>query len=197
MKNTSNPDRFVKNEMRRFSKMMRVQSRSVDRWLRLCYARLVPVMKTTPVANVRILLVDDNRDGLVVRRSLLEELGYCVEISGNGEDALRLFEAARFDVVVTDYKMPRMNGAELIEQIRKVDPNARVILLSGFVDPLGLTEQNTGADTVVEKSAREPVHLVRAVRRLLNRTALRKPAAIEMSGSAVREPGTLTRNLAH
>jgi hypothetical protein len=50
---------------------------------------------------------------------------------------------------------------------------------------------------VVEKSAREPVHLVRAVRRLLNRTALRKPAAIEMSGSAVREPGTLTRNLAH
>ena len=132
-------------------------------------------MKTPPVSNPSILLVDDNNDGLVVRRSLLEELGYRVEISRGGEEALKLFAASRFDLIVTDYKMPRMNGTEFIERIRKIDPGARVILLSGFVDPLGLTEQNTGADTVVVKSAREPVHLVRAVKRLLNRPPLRKP----------------------
>lgn len=147
-------------------------------------------MKPTPVANARILLVDDNRDGLVVRRSLLEELGYRVEISGNAEDALRLFTATPFDVVVTDYKMPRMNGAELIEKIRKVDPHARVILLSGFVDPLGLTEQNTGADTVVEKSSREPAHLIRAVKRLLNRNSLRKPPGMQKDGSSRSRPST-------
>src|SRR5689334_7686539 len=152
-------------------------------------------MKATPVLNARILLVDDNHDGLVVRRSLLEELGYSVEISGNAEEALKLFTASRFDVVVTDYKMPRMNGTEFIEKIRIVDPSARVILLSGFVDPLGLTEENTGADTVVEKSSREPAHLVRAVKRLLNRPPLRKPPGTQRGGGRI-DTGT-GGNLAH
>jgi CheY-like chemotaxis protein len=121
-----------------------------------------------------ILLVDDNRDGLLVRRCLLEEIGCCVQTAANGEEGLRLFQAAKFDVVVTDYRMPRMNGAELIQRIRLLDPNARIILLSGFVEPLGLTEENTGADAVIAKSANEPARLVRAVRRLANR-AVRKP----------------------
>ena len=153
-------------------------------------------MKVTPVSNARILLVDDNHDGLVVRRSLLEELGYRVEISGNAEEALKLFTAAQFDVVVTDYKMPRMNGTEFIKKIRIVDPSARVILLSGFVDPLGLTEENTGADTVVEKSSREPVHLLRAVKRLLNRVPSRKPPGSQNGGGA-RSRANGRRNLGH
>lgn len=134
-------------------------------------------MKTSPALHPNILLVDDNRDGLLVRRSLLEELGYQVEIAATGEEGLKLFEATRFDVVVTDYRMPRMNGAELIQKIRKLDPQARVILLSGFVEPYGLTEQSTGADAIIAKNSNEPAHLVRWVKRLLNRTAVRKPPA--------------------
>ena len=121
-----------------------------------------------------ILLVDDNRDGLLVRRCLLEEIGCCVQIALNGEEGLKLFQAGKFDVVVTDYRMPRMNGGELIQRIRALEPNARIILLSGFVEPLGLTEQNTGADAVLLKSANEPAQLMRTVKRLVNRT-LRKP----------------------
>ena len=45
----------------------------------------------------------------------------------------------------------------------------RIILLSGFVEPLGLTEENTGADAVIAKSVNEPAHLVRSVKRLMNR----------------------------
>ena len=147
-----------------------------------------PYMKAEPLANAKILLIDDNRDGLVVRRSVLEELGYRVEITGNWEDALKMLTAARFDLVVTDYKMPRMNGTELIARIRKVDPAARVILLSAFVEPLGLNEQNTGADSVIAKSAREPAHLMRAVKRLLNRAPLRKPPAMQKgSGASARQ----------
>ena len=153
-------------------------------------------MKAKPESNASILLVDDNKDGLVVRRSLLEELGYQVQIAPNAEEALKAYTACRFDVIVTDYKMPRMNGTELIERIRKVDPNARVILLSGFVDPLGLTEQNTGADTVLMKSSREPLHLVRAVKRLLNRPAPRKPPGSQGSGGSRLRTGT-RGNLAH
>src|ERR1035438_7578895 len=116
-------------------------------------------MKSSPVLNPKILLVDDNRDGLLVRRALLEEAGCTVEMAINGEEGLKLFDAADFDVVVTDYSMPRMNGRELIQRIRQRNPNARIILLSGFVEPLGLTEENTGADAVIAKSCSEPGHL--------------------------------------
>jgi len=128
-----------------------------------------------------ILLVDDNRDGLLVRCSLLEEVGCSVQSAPNGEEGLKLFNTARFDVVVTDYRMPRMNGVELIQKIRKVNPNVRVILLSGFVEPLGLTEENTGADVVIIKSSNEAAHLVRWVKRLANRGASRKPPATQQS----------------
>ena len=142
-------------------------------------------MKTPTSSTPYILLIDDNRDGLLVRRSLLEEVGCRVKIAINGEEGLKLFEAEKFDVVVTDYRMPRMDGAEVILRIRKLDPEARVILLSGFVDPLGLTEQNTGADAVISKSSNEPAHLVRSVKRLVNRP-VRKPIASEKAPSPRR-----------
>jgi CheY-like chemotaxis protein len=135
-------------------------------------------MKTPAPPQPNILLVDDNPDGLLVRRTLLEELGYGVFVAQNGEEGLKLFESADFDLVVTDYRMPRMDGAELIRRIRKLNPNARIILLSGFVEPLGLTEENTGADAVIAKSSNEPAHLTRWVKRLLNRAARKPPASL-------------------
>jgi two-component system, NtrC family, nitrogen regulation response regulator NtrX len=135
-------------------------------------------MKTAPVPTpTKILLVDDNRDGLLVRRLLLEELGYCVDVAGGGEEGLKLFEGGAFDVVVSDYRMPRMNGVEFMQRIRQMNPNARVILLSGFVEPMGLTEENTGADAVIAKSSNEAAHLVRSIKRLVSRQTLRKPPA--------------------
>jgi CheY-like chemotaxis protein len=134
-------------------------------------------MKPSPPPHPYILLVDDNPDGLLVRRTVLEELGYAVAVAINGDEGLKLFQSANFDVVVTDYRMPRMNGAELIQRIRIINPNARIILLSGFVDPLGLTEENTGADVVIPKSSNEPAHLTRWVKRLLNRAARKPPTA--------------------
>jgi len=147
-------------------------------------------MKTALAPTPNILLVDDNHDGLLVRRSLLEELGYRVQIATNGEDALTLFETHPFEVVVSDYRMPRMNGVELIHRLRVLNPNVRVVLLSGFVEALGLNEDNTGADIVLVKSAREPVQLVRSVKRLVNSRPPRKPVVSQRSrrraGAAVR-----------
>jgi CheY-like chemotaxis protein len=134
-------------------------------------------MKTSSNLVPKILLVDDCRDGLLVRKALLEELGYSVQIASNGEEGLILFESSNFDVVVTDYRMPRMNGVELIQRIRKINPNARIVLLSKLAEPLGLTEKNTGADAVIAKSASEPAHLQRWVKRLSNRALQRKPPA--------------------
>ncbi len=129
-----------------------------------------------PAKTPEILLVDDNRQGLIARKSLLQELGYRVSTATNGEEALELFSKQNFDVVVTDYKMPRMDGIELIKQIRSLQGSTRIILLSGFVEPLGLTEQSTGADVVIVKSAGEVGQLTRSVKRMLSQPA-RKPAA--------------------
>jgi CheY-like chemotaxis protein len=139
-------------------------------------------MKISPSPHPKILLVDDNQDGLLVRKALLEELGYCVQIASTGEEGLKLFAGTNFDVVVTDYRMPGMNGAEFIGRIRTLNANARVILLSGFVDPLGLTEGTTAADVVLSKSSNEAAHLVRWVKRLVNRVTPRKPPAAQKSG---------------
>jgi CheY-like chemotaxis protein len=123
----------------------------------------------SPNPRGRILLVDDNSLGLAARRSVLEELGHKVHTFGTPAEALDLCGKQRFDVVVTDYKMPKMDGVEFIGRLRKLHPTTAVILISGFTDTLGLTEANTGADVVLQKSNHEVTHLVRSVNRLLRK----------------------------
>lgn len=129
--------------------------------------------------EARILLVDDNANGLSARKSVLEELGHRIATASSGADALDEFSRHKFDLVVTDYKMPRMDGLELISRLRKQAPDLPIILISGFADTLGLSEDNTGADVVIQKSNNEVSHLVRSVNRLLRRKPSRKPAGLE------------------
>jgi CheY-like chemotaxis protein len=124
-----------------------------------------------------VLLVDDSRDGLLVRRALLEEQGFDVHVAVNGQEGLKLFEGRHFDVVVTDHRMPVMGGLELICQLRAVKPHTPVVLLSGIAEPLGLSQENTGADAVIAKNSNEAAILVRWVKRLISRPPARKPAA--------------------
>src|SRR5512140_2924781 len=133
---------------------------------------------SVPARNgfAHILLVDDNKSGLGARKAILEELGHRVTTAAGGEDALEHFSKAKFDLVITDHRMARMNGVELIRRIRGIHPDIPVIMLSGYVEALGLTESNTGADTVLAKNATEVTHLIRGVSRLLRQRAAKKPA---------------------
>lgn len=133
-------------------------------------------------------MVDDNSLGLAARRSVLEEFGHKVQTSGTPVDALELCGKQRFDVVVTDYKMPKMDGVEFIGRLRKLDAAISVILISGFTDTLGLTEANTGADVVIQKSNHEVTHLVRSVNRLLRKQQQpsKKPPSSQSSPSEKR-----------
>jgi CheY-like chemotaxis protein len=113
----------------------------------------------------RVLLVDDNLHGLTARKLILAEQGFQVEIARSGEEAWEMFRRKPFDVVVTDYRMAGMNGVELIGLIRQSDSPARTILLSAFVECLGMTERSTGADQIISKSGREVQDLLRAIRK--------------------------------
>jgi CheY-like chemotaxis protein len=141
------------------------------------------LQKATAPQPSRILLVDDNTQGLNARKAVLDELGYKTATATCGADALEHFSRHKIDLVVTDYKMPRMNGVELIVRLREVAPHTPVVLISGFVDALGLSEETTGADAVIQKSANEVSHLVRAVARLLRR---KKPPTSEKPASRPR-----------
>jgi len=116
-------------------------------------------------------------NGSTARKTVLEELGHKINVASSGADALEQFSQHKYDLVVTDYRMPRMDGLELIVRLRKLAPDIPIVLISGFVDALGLNEATSGADSVIQKSANEVNHLVRAVNRLLRRKPSKKPAS--------------------
>lgn len=139
---------------------------------------MIPRNSSSSSAHRRILLVDDNANGLAARKSVLEELGYSIVTCTSGADALEQFESRGvFDLVVTDYKMPRMDGLELIGRLRKHTPGLPIVLISGYVDTLGMNEASTGADVVIQKSANEVSHLIRSVNRLLRRKPVKAQVA--------------------
>lgn len=124
-----------------------------------------------------LLLVDDNRDGVIARQSVLEELGYKVLTANCGREALHIIEKQPVDLIITDYKMLPVNGLELIDRLHKNNVFAPVILLTGFANNLGLSPANTGASVVLQKSADELASLLRHIKRLLQPP--RKPARSE------------------
>jgi CheY-like chemotaxis protein len=134
-------------------------------------------MKKDDVPAARILLVDDNARGLTARRMILTDLGYGVETALSGEEAWEIFQVNQFDVVVTDLRMGGMDGMELIRRIRATDAPTGIVLLSGFVNCLGLTPESTGADELINKSNKEVPELLRAVRKLAARPRRKKPAS--------------------
>ena len=126
-----------------------------------------------------ILLIDDNAHGLSARKVVLEELGHQVTTASQAQEAMESLSKETFDLVITDYRMPGRNGTELIRWMREQGIECPVILISGFVDTLGLTVENTCADIVIQKSAHEVNHMVRAVKSVLKRP-LKKPASAQL-----------------
>jgi CheY-like chemotaxis protein len=98
-----------------------------------------------------ILFVDDDEMERFFAREILEPRGHRVLYAGDGETALRVYRNESVDVVVTDLAMPRLNGLRLIQQLRKHDPEVRVIAASGInADQLDLA-QDYGAVAILQK----------------------------------------------
>lgn len=133
-------------------------------------------MPSEPTAHA-ILLVDDNAHGMVARRRVLTDLGYRVVTACSAQEALQIVaeNEVKFDVVVTDYKMPSMTGVELIAELKRVSPQTRTVLLSALIEPWGMTEESTGADAVMQKSSGEMNQLTRTVQVLLTKRVSKKP----------------------
>lgn len=135
----------------------------------------------------KVLLIDDNRHGLIARRTVLEEAGYQVDTARDGKEGLEKFAVCAYDVVVTDFRMPKTGGAEVLEGVRQADRRVPVVLLSGYVRPLGLTEESTGADVVLSKGPTEAQDLLRAIARVLRK---KRPSSQRGRSQRARRAGT-------
>lgn len=82
--------------------------------------------------KIKVLIVDDEVSILKSVKQVLEEKGLTVELAQNGGEALAKIENDCFDIVITDYYMPIMNGRELLGIIKDRFPNILVIVISGF-----------------------------------------------------------------
>jgi two-component system NtrC family response regulator len=79
-----------------------------------------------------ILIVDDEKNYLVVLEALLSTEGYEILTSDTGTEALRLVRESDLDLVITDMKMPRMSGMELLEACKKLRPELPVIMMTAY-----------------------------------------------------------------
>ena len=108
------------------------------------------------ITKPSILIIDDHPQIRALYRTFLEFHGYaCVEAC-DGIDALAQMKTTKFDLVITDYQMPRMDGIQLLEVTSK-DPVLKtipVIFQSGLLDET-ITKKalNAGASTVTQKSS--------------------------------------------
>ena len=86
--------------------------------------------RDTSVLNV--LIVDDEDSVLSVVEQLTEALGHRARTADSGKVALELLEAALSDVVISDIRMPGMDGFELAQRIRTIYPDMQIILMTGY-----------------------------------------------------------------
>ncbi len=83
---------------------------------------------------MKIMLVDDELPILESLKSALRPTGYECEMFQSSPRALEEYSRSQYDVVVTDFMMPVMNGIELLKAIKEVNPDAYVIILTGYAD---------------------------------------------------------------
>ena len=91
--------------------------------------------RSTEASSLRVLLVDDDILVSMGAADMLLDLGHSVTEAQSGAHALNLLESdLRFDVVVTDYAMPGMNGFELAQRIKSSHPRLPIILATGYAE---------------------------------------------------------------
>ena len=86
------------------------------------------------ILPMRILVVDDEAGTRNVLGRFLSRDGHTVELASGGAEAIEKFREQGFDLVITDRAMPNMSGAQLAREVKELDPDVRVILLTGFAD---------------------------------------------------------------
>lgn len=140
-----------------------------------------------------ILAEDESRVSQALSRALSmpEGGGYLVETYESGEEALSRFREMHFDLLITDQRMPGMNGLELIGKCREVSPGIRSLLITGFGSP---EVEDKAFELAVDAYLAKPFSMrkfVRAVQVALENRQVEQDAHRTLERDASRETAKL------
>lgn len=126
----------------------------------------------------RVLCVDDEANILSALRRMLRPAGYQVSIAGSGAEGLALLAREPVDLVISDMRMPEMDGAQFLEQVRQRWPDTVRILLTGYADITStVTAINKGEIYRYISKPWNDAELLLTVREALERKALEREKA--------------------
>jgi DNA-binding response OmpR family regulator len=114
--------------------------------------------ETTIISRIppkKILLVEDAPDLADAMRAMLVTLGHEVELAPDGKHGLNQYKTGKFDLVITDYSMPRMNGVELAETIKRRSPQQVILMVTAFTFTIAAYD---GRPLPVDRILRKPFH---------------------------------------
>lgn len=129
----------------------------------------------------KILVIDDEKPTLSMFRLFLNAYGYTVFTAENGEDGLVVFQQEQPSIVITDIKMPGMDGLEVLKRIKELNPLAEVIIITGHGDlDLAIRALNMNATDFINKPIQKAA-LDQALRRADERLAMAESEEKEIS----------------
>ena len=105
----------------------------------------------------KILIIDDNPQVLRLMQTFLEEENHEITVSANGKEGIKLLNASRFDLVITDIIMPEQDGYELLMWLKHLPAKPKVIAISGGAPSLELGTILKVAVHMADKVLSKPV----------------------------------------
>jgi DNA-binding NtrC family response regulator len=144
-------------------------------------------MKIQP-QKPRILIVDDEFHSRQILRTSAEELGYEVVDTASPEEAKRLARFEAFDILITDLKMPTMDGIQLLESIRLHDPQLSVVVVTahGSIET-AVDAMKKGAEDYLLKPIELPVFELMLQRIQSKRALIRENIVLRSENSALKK----------
>jgi len=98
-----------------------------------------------------ILVVDDEIEILTLLQELLQRRGYSVTTAERGEVALTIAGHQSFDIILADLKMPGMDGFKFVERLRRVQPAAKLVVMSGYGQQVQPALEEIGVENYIIK----------------------------------------------
>ena len=99
----------------------------------------------------KILVVDDNDFIRIDVSKMLSRIGYEVSSADSGETGLIVFLKNQFDIVLSDYEMPGMDGVAFACSVKKTSPRTRVVIMTGAGKETVFSRKSTAVDEVISK----------------------------------------------
>jgi DNA-binding response OmpR family regulator len=112
------------------------------------------------MSQTSILIVDDNQDLADGLAMVLEDENFQVSLAYNGTDAISKFNTGNFDIVFLDVKLPDISGVEVFQSIHEKDPDAKVIMMTGFRIEQVLAEVIEDGDVEILRKPFEIKHVL-------------------------------------